>query len=87
MLFRSYFRDSIRISTDLTSAGYVDGASPPAEDEPAPSVHLKGKFELFRTKTNKRMYNARIKYHLEEIGNEKGILRKTNTIQGMYKIE
>ena len=78
-----YFRDSVRILTDLKNAGRGKD-KPPAN---AVKVHLKGTIEMQRTATNKRLYNVRITHHLEEIYNDsQKISRQTDTTDTVYKM-
>jgi len=87
-----YFKDVIRINTDLKQAS--GGKNSPKSKENV-YVHLKGKIELQRTKENKRLYNVRLEHQLQEIihskncisaGENNVVTRHTEVIAAVYKM-
>ena len=80
-----YFFDAIHVNSSLDEAsmllpeGQIYGETT--------TIHMKGKLDMFRTKSNARLYKCRIEHSLEEIEKEsQETIRKTHIVDNVFDI-
>ncbi len=80
-----YFLDAIHVKSSLEQVsmslreGQIYGETT--------TVHIKGKLDMFRTKSNARLYKCRIEYFLEEVEKEsQEAVRKTHIVDQVFDI-